>query len=82
MYKRQALLGAGIGGVIVLTNSQKLVHYFGVRSPWSTLVYATIVVAWAAFVFVAWRTSRAPAFVPSEIPAEVASEPQPVLDAR
>lgn len=77
-----ALLGAGVGGVIVLTNSQKLVHYFGVGSPWSTLVYATIVVAWAAFVFVAWRTSRAPAFMPSEIPAEVASQPQPVLDAR
>ena len=28
------------GGVIVLTNSQKLVKYFRIGSPWSTLVYA------------------------------------------
>ena len=61
-----------MGGVIVLTNSQKLVKYFGIGSPWSTLVYAAIVVAWAAFVVLAWKSSRAPEFVPQELEDEVA----------
>jgi hypothetical protein len=59
-----ALLGTAVGGVIVLSNSQKLIHYFGVGSPWSSLIYGVIVVAWAAFVFLAWRIMKAPAFVP------------------
>jgi uncharacterized membrane protein YfcA len=69
-----ALLGSAVGGVIVLTNAQKLVDYFGVVGPWSTTAYTLIVVAWAAFVVVAWRTSRAPAAAPvsEELePAEV-----------
>lgn len=61
-----ALLGTAVGGVIVLTNSQKLVTYFGVESPWSTLIYGGTVVAWAAFVYLAWRLSKAPRFVPGE----------------
>ena len=76
-----ALLGAGVGGVIVLTNSQKLVHYFQIDAPWSTLTYATIVAAWAAFVFIAWRTSRAPKYVPDAVPLTV-DEPLPAVDAR
>lgn len=71
------LLGAGVGGVIVLTNSQKLEHYVGIGSPWSTLVYASILVAWAAFVVLALRTSRGPASVSDAIP-----EPQSVVVAR
>jgi uncharacterized protein len=67
-----ALLGTAVGGVIVLTNSQKLVKYFGITSPWSTLIYVGIVVAWAGFVFLAWKLSKAPAFVPAELEAEVA----------
>lgn len=55
-----ALLGTGVGGVIVLTNSQKLLAYFGVHAPASTVVYAVIVVAWAGLVGYAWRVSRAP----------------------
>ncbi|ODR20787.1 sulfite exporter TauE/SafE family protein [Mycolicibacterium porcinum] len=54
------LLGTAVGGVILLTNSQKLVHYFGLQWPWSTGIYAIIVVAWAALVVRAWQTSRAP----------------------
>ncbi|OBA96999.1 permease [Mycolicibacterium fortuitum] len=55
-----ALLGTAVGGVILLTNSQKLVHYFGVHWPWSTGIYALIVAGWAALVVRAWQTSRAP----------------------
>ncbi|BBY83693.1 sulfite exporter TauE/SafE family protein [Mycolicibacterium pulveris] len=69
-----ALLGTAVGGVIVLTNSQKLVHYFGIEWPWSTGVYATIAVAWATLLMVAWRTSRAPRFVPVEQTPEVAAD--------
>ena len=55
-----AMLGTAVGGVILLTNSQKLVHYFGVHWPWSTLIYTLIVAGWAALVVRAWKTSRAP----------------------
>ncbi|BBX92315.1 sulfite exporter TauE/SafE family protein [Mycolicibacterium boenickei] len=54
------LLGTAVGGVILLTNSQKLVHYFGVQWPWSTGIYTIIVAAWAALVVRAWQTSRKP----------------------
>jgi uncharacterized membrane protein YfcA len=66
-----ALLGSAVGGVIVLTNAQKLLSYFDVVSPWSTVIYAVIVVAWAGFVGLAWRTSRAPRYVPEEIESGV-----------
>ena len=66
-------MGTAVGGVIVLTNSQKLVKYFGVDAPWSTLVYVAIVVAWASLVVVAWRASKAPEFVPDELATDVGS---------
>lgn len=69
-----ALLGTAVGGVIVLTNSQKLVKYFGITGPWSTVIYATIIVAWAGLVFYAWRSSKAPEFVPAELEAEVETD--------
>lgn len=69
-----ALLGAGVGGIIVLTNSQKLVHYVGIGSPWSTLIYVTIVVAWAGFGYLAWKLSKSPAFVPEVLQARAESE--------
>lgn len=77
-----ALLGTGVGGVIVLTNAQKLVHYFGIGSPWSTFIYSVIVVAWAAFLVLAWRIMRAPAYVPQELEAEVAvvEKPAEIVD--
>ncbi|WP_197381445.1 sulfite exporter TauE/SafE family protein [Mycolicibacterium mengxianglii] len=67
-----ALLGTGVGGVIVLTNSQKLVNHFGVQWPWSTGIYTLIVVAWATLVVYAWRASRAP--------KSAAEHPVPELD--
>ncbi|MGK2854373.1 MAG: sulfite exporter TauE/SafE family protein, partial [Microbacteriaceae bacterium] len=59
-----ALLGTAVGGVIVLTNSQKLVHFFDVQWPWSTAIYSVIVVLWLSLVVYAWRVSRAPRFAP------------------
>lgn len=77
-----ALLGTSVGGVIVLTNSQKLVKYFSVASPWSTAIYAGIVIAWGTFVLLAWRASRAPEFVPQELETEVSTtEAEPVGSA-
>lgn len=69
-----ALLGTAVGGVIVVTNAQKLLSHFDVVSPVSTVIYAAIVVAWAGFVGLAWRLSRAPRAVPvsdEREPAEV-----------
>jgi hypothetical protein len=68
-----ALLGTGVGGVIVLTNSQKLVKYFDVGSPWSTLIYTGIVVAWASFLYIAWKSTRAPKHVPDSLAPAVES---------
>ncbi len=59
-----ALLGSAVGGVIVLTNSQKLVHFFDIQWPWSSAVYSLIVVVWVSLVIYAWRVSRAPRFAP------------------
>ncbi|MGW0160788.1 sulfite exporter TauE/SafE family protein [Mycobacterium sp. NPDC003323] len=61
-----ALLGTAVGGVIVLTNSQKLVHFFDIHWPWSTAIYSVIIVAWASLVIYAWRVSRAPKFAPEQ----------------
>ncbi len=71
-----ALLGSAVGGVIVLTNSQKLVHHFDVQWPWSTGIYTVIVLVWVSLVGYAWRVSRAPKYAPEHgEPVEVPSEP-------
>lgn len=59
-----ALLGTAVGGVIVLTNSQKLLKYFDITGAWSVAVYVTILVAWVSLLVYAWRASRAPAVRP------------------
>jgi uncharacterized protein len=69
-----ALLGTAVGGVIVLTNSQKLFKYFGIAGPWSTVIYTTIVAVWTGLVFYAWRSSRAPEYVPEGLEDGVSSE--------
>jgi uncharacterized membrane protein YfcA len=71
-----ALLGTAVGGVIVLTNSQKLIKYFGIASPSSTTIYLAIVIVWAALIGYAWRTSQAPEYVPGELEAEVLAAPR------
>jgi uncharacterized membrane protein YfcA len=73
-----ALLGAGVGGVVVLTNAQKLVDYFGVTSPWSTVIYGAIVLAWAFFVVLAARVTKAPTYVPPALDALGDEAPRPV----
>ncbi|MFC7677204.1 sulfite exporter TauE/SafE family protein [Mycolicibacterium sp. GCM10028919] len=73
-----ALLGAGVGGVVVLTNAQKLVDYFGVTAPWSTVIYGAIVLAWAFFVVLAARITKAPAYVPPGLDAADVEAPRPV----
>ena len=70
-----ALLGTAVGGVIVLTNSQKLIKYFGVTGPPSAAIYLAIVVAWVGLIAYTWRTSQAPEYVPEELEAEVLAEP-------
>lgn len=79
-----ALLGTAVGGVIVLSNSQRLIKYFEVAPPWSTLIYVTIVVAWAFFVCLAWRISKAPTYLPEELEADVEVDEvqRPADDAR
>lgn len=71
-----ALLGTAVGGVIVLTNAQKLLKYFGIHGAASTAIYVTIAVAWAGLVLYAWRTSRAPEYLPEELDAEEPAEEQ------
>lgn len=73
-----ALLGAGVGGVVVLTNAQKLIDYFGVTAPWSSVIYGAIVVAWAFFLVLAARITKAPAFVPAELEASDEESARPV----
>lgn len=73
-----ALLGSAVGGVIVLTNSQKLVHFFDIQWPWSTAIYSLIVVVWVSLVIYAWRVTRAPRFALETVevaPIEVEPEP-------
>lgn len=75
-----AMLGTAVGGVIVLTNTQKLLHYFGIVGPWSTAIYAAIVVVWASLVLYAWRVSRAPERVPDEVDDVTETESATVLE--
>lgn len=70
-----ALLGTAVGGVIVLSNSQKLVKYFGIQGAASTALYSFIVVVWAALVVYAWRTSKAPEYPPQKL-----DSPAPAVD--
>ncbi|WKG01084.1 sulfite exporter TauE/SafE family protein [Mycolicibacterium sp. HK-90] len=69
-----ALLGTAVGGVIVVTNAQKLLKYFGIHGAASTVIYVTIIVAWAGLVLYAWRASRAPEYLPETLDAEESAD--------
>ncbi|OFB37032.1 permease [Mycolicibacterium sp. (ex Dasyatis americana)] len=69
-----ALLGTTVGGVIVLSNAQKLLKYFGIHGAASTAVCVAIVVLWAGLVLYAWRVSRAPEYLPEALDAEEPAE--------
>lgn len=75
-----ALLGTLVGGIIILTNSQKLIKYFGITGAATTIVYLAILVSWAALIVYTWRSSRAPAYVPDALADEVAQNPEYVED--
>lgn len=75
-----ALLGTAVGGLIVLLNSQRLVTFFGVTWPWSSALYALIVMVWAALMLHAWRLSRLPQPAEEEQPAEPAGAEVAVVE--
>ncbi|MDV3206625.1 MAG: sulfite exporter TauE/SafE family protein [Rhodococcus ruber] len=52
------LLGTAVGGVIVLTNAQKLCTSFQISATATTLLYLLIVAGWIALLTVSWRRSR------------------------
>ena len=52
------LLGAAVGGVIVLTNARTLMRSFDVAAGIRPLVYLTVVVAWGVAFALALRVLR------------------------
>ncbi|MEU2004399.1 sulfite exporter TauE/SafE family protein [Rhodococcus sp. NPDC019627] len=52
------LLGTGVGGIIVITNAQKLFSTFDVSGALSAFGYVVLVGLWAGLLVVAWRRSR------------------------
>ena len=51
------LLGTAVGGVIVLTNAQKLFKSFDITGAVTVAGYLAILGAWAALLFYAWKRS-------------------------
>ena len=51
------VLGTGVGGVIVITNLQKLFATFEVSGPLRFAVYAVVVVVWLSLVYLGWKRS-------------------------
>ncbi|HEY6592707.1 MAG TPA: sulfite exporter TauE/SafE family protein [Asanoa sp.] len=52
------LLGALVGGLIVLTNARTMLRAYGVAADWRTAVYAFVVAAWIAGAVFAVRALR------------------------
>lgn len=61
------LLGTAVGGIIVITNMQKLFTAFEVSAAVSLLLYLGVIAGWIALFATAWRRSRL-------TPAETAGE--------
>jgi hypothetical protein len=74
------LLGALVGGVIVLTNARAMVRAFEVDGAVSAPIYLAIVLAWAASVAFAARALRRSRRVPAPVVHDRTSDPVPVLD--
>ncbi len=53
------LLGAAVGGLIVLTNSRTILRSFDLEADLGWTVYALVVVLWATALAVALRRHRA-----------------------
>lgn len=52
------LLGTAVGGIIVITNAQKLFRSFEVSGTVAMLLYLLISAGWIALLSVSWRRSR------------------------
>ena len=52
------LLGTAVGGIIVITNAQKLFKSFEVTGTVAMLLYLLIAAGWIALLSVSWRRSR------------------------
>ncbi|WP_066904149.1 sulfite exporter TauE/SafE family protein [Millisia brevis] len=70
-----AILGTAVGGLIILTNAQKLLKFFDITGPVAVAVYVVIIAAWASLVTIAVRRSRAPEFVPDDLEDSVSTAP-------
>jgi uncharacterized membrane protein YfcA len=53
------VLGAGVGGMIILTNTRTLLGSFEVTGTWTWLAYGTVAVAWLAAISIAARHVKA-----------------------
>jgi len=52
------LLGTAVGGIIVITNAQKLFKSFEVTGTVAMLLHLLIAAGWIALLSVSWRRSR------------------------
>ncbi|MFC0528904.1 sulfite exporter TauE/SafE family protein [Phytohabitans kaempferiae] len=73
------LLGAAVGGVIVLTNSRTMMRAFDAPGGLRPVVYVAVIAAWAGALVLAVRTLRRTRKAAAE--AAEAPEPVPALDA-
>lgn len=81
-----AVLGTGVGGLLVLTNARTLFEFFDIEGAPRTLTYVVIVAATIALTGYAWRKSRHAAAVetPDSVeaaPAQVGAVSSPAGDA-
>lgn len=53
-----AVLGTGVGGLVILTNTRTLLRAYEVGGGWSTVVYLAIVAVWITAVTVSVRIAR------------------------
>lgn len=72
-----AVLGTGVGGLLVLTNSRTLFKFFDIEGAPRTVTYVLIVTVTVALTVYAWRKTRRAAVVatPAAGEAEVAGVP-------
>lgn len=74
------LLGTGVGGVIVITNLQKLFKTFEVDALVRYPTYAVVIAVWIGFVALAWRKSAEAALTEPAGQDDEVQAPQPALE--
>ena len=63
------ILGAAIGGLIIVTNGRTLLNSFGIRDGSQVAIYAAILIVWAVALALAMRSVRAERLRPGLTPA-------------